>query len=175
MEKKYIIGIAFAILLIILIVFNIFSLKSVKPTSFQITNVGIDENRNILFEGIIGVENPSLLNAHITEIEYEIILEKTNETIAQGTIEGQTIPRKTTTNFLFSQPLDWMPDTKTGIELMNQEKIYIIIQGKAHAKLLWVFPVSSSFDAKIDVGTYVRNVIQQQVDSMMGALGALLR
>ena len=170
-NKKIIIGVVIALLIIGFVLFNVFSLKSVKPTSFRVNDISMSKDAGIIFEGVIVVENPSLLDANIESIDYEIILDLTNEVISTGHIDGSIVPSKGSADFTFSQQLDWIPDVSTAMQLMNQEEIYVTIQGTGHAKLLWVIPVSSDFEAKVDIAAYIKNTIQQQVQSVMGMFG----
>lgn len=175
MEKndKIKIGIAIALVAIIIafVIFNIFSLRSVEATSFRITQVGITENADILFEGVIGVENPSLIDARITGMEYEIILDATDELLAAGQITGAVVPAGGSAEFEFSNAIEWIPDPMTALGLMSEEHVYVTIQGTVNAKLLWIFPVSSDFTAKADIARYLKNVIQEQVQNLMGFFG----
>ncbi len=175
MNKKIQIPIiALVVLIITFFAYSAYALNSVQVQDFNLNNIGTNKQMDFVIEGDVVVHNPSLLTAKITSINYTVVLEKTDEIIFQGDIDGKDIPAGETVNLEFESVSDWVPSATTASGMLKSEKIYIVIIADVNAKLIF-FDVSSQMQTKMDIAPMVKPLIQQQIQNVLSTLGGLLK
>ncbi len=175
MNKKILFPIiVITLILFIYIGYSVYSLRSLSVSSIDLNQIGVNTDMQLELDGTIKVYNPSLMDAEITGINYIVILDSTNETIFQGTIEGNNVPKKDFISFEFQGTSDWVPTPELASSMISAKDINITISADVNAKLLFVFDVSSTLQTKVDIAPYIQPLIKQQIQNVLSSLSSLI-
>ena len=136
-------------------------------TQLKITNVKIAEFtefnlKGFSFNGYIDMYNPSLISVKITQVEYAVIFEPTNQLLASGILEGTKLPSKQITRIPFHKNINWAPALSLIIQLVtDNQPANIVFTGKVFITDKTMIP----FVYKVDVRAYFEKYVQEYLES----------
>ena len=138
------------------------SLTQVGVTDFEVTDVQDISLDSFTLVGTITVDNPSMFVVDIKEITYDMIIVDTGERVGSGSFDAILLGAKETQVIPFRQQVAWSVTLDTALKMLNQEHVYLEIDGIAKVSLLGVYNTERPVKAKIDI----KSLLKQQVSVM---------
>lgn len=159
---KFYIKLLLVSILVILVFFGyyIYTLHSLELSNIAINPSLNDNGMNF----IIGfkINNPNIFPAYISSIEYSVVLEDTNYSLADGKIPYIKISGGNSANLSINSTLSWDESVKLTKSLLTKDKIYIVMKGKAN-----LYFTAKEFEERIDIKQYIYDVLVKQGSSFV--------
>ncbi len=107
----------------------------------------------------IDVESfPSILSVTVSSITYDLVLNHTQNILGQGSFDSFALPAGDITEVEFTQSVNWVPSASLALELLSEDKIYMVIEGTATIDILGIY----THEAPIVVAVDIKNLLLSQ-------------
>lgn len=147
----------------------IYSLSKIEVRSINFNNLKDISLSGFTLSGYVEVYNGGLIPVGIDHIQYDVILEKTGNRLANGYIQGATISPGTTARFPATNRIDWTPTAEMAIDLLNPGDTYIKVSGNVYVANLQFIEFKIPFQQRINIEQYIRqfivDTVRQTVDT----------
>jgi len=164
MSQKKTVGIIIIVLLALMLIAGalyIHSLTKIELKDVRVINVHTISLEGFLFDGEIDVYNGGFISTGIDHIEYTVILESSGAEVAEGYIQGGTIPSKEVTTFTFSNKVRWGPSIEGVIDLIMTGNLTLKISGTVYVADLTVTQVAILFEQRSNVADYLKYYVAE--------------
>lgn len=147
----------------------VYSLSKVEVRSINFNNLGDISLSGFTLNGYVEVYNGGLIPIGIDHIQYDVILEKTGDRLANGYVQGATISPGKIEQFHITNRINWIPTAEMAVDLLNPGGTYIKISGNVYIVNLQIIefkmPFQQRFDIKQYISQFITNTVQQVVDT----------
>lgn len=147
----------------------IYSLSKIEVRSINFNNLEDASLSGFTLNGYIEVYNGGLIPVGIDHVQYDVILEKTGNMLANGYVQGTTISPGTIVRFPTTNRIDWTPTAEMAVDLLNPGDTYILISGNVYVANLQFIEFKLPFQQRVNIEQYIRqfiaNAVRQVVDT----------
>ncbi len=147
----------------------VYSLSKVEIRSINFNSLEDISMSGFTLNGYVEVYNGGLIPVGIDHVQYDVILEKTGNKLANGYIQGATISPGAVARFPIKNRINWVPTAEMAVDLLNPGDTYIKISGTVYIANLQIIEFKIPFQQRINIEQYIRqfitNAIQQVVDT----------
>ncbi|HLC85065.1 MAG TPA: LEA type 2 family protein [Candidatus Nanoarchaeia archaeon] len=140
-------------------------LSSISVSDFEISSVDSIDTGGFSFVGTLDIDNPSIMTVTLTSLTYDVVLNQTEEVLGQGSLGPVTLPAGEVTEVDFTQSVRWKPTVALGLELLAQDKVYLVIHGTARIDILGIYTHEAPVEVAIDIKNLVTQWAQEQAAS----------
>ena len=156
-------------ILILLVGLYIYSLSKVEIQKISVTALQEISLSGFTLAGDVMLYNGGILPVGVDYIEYEVILEKSNNQLAIGRIDGKIIPPKQTIDFSISNKINWVPTLEVALSLITPAKTQAVIKGKIHLNII---DFKIPFETKVDLEPYIKQFVKKKFDETVDKIKA---
>lgn len=121
---------------------------------FELNGITGVTTNSFTLSGNLVVNNPSKAPIPIQTITYDVVLQETGETISSGTLPSFLLSPGSNT-IPFQQRVDWAPTAKLAAQLVTEDKVYVIVQGRIRIDLPQLDHYEIPFKKQADIKEYV--------------------
>lgn len=147
----------------------IYSLSKIEVRSISFNNIEDISLSGFTLNGYVDVYNGGLVPVEIDHVQYEIILEKTGNRLANGYVQGTTISPGKTVKFPIANRINWVPTAEMATDLLNPGDTYIKVSGNVYVANLQFVEFKIPFQQRVNIEQYIRqfvaSTVQQVVDT----------
>lgn len=152
------------VILIILGGLYVYSLSQVKIQGVTINDLQDISVSGFTLGGDIVLYNGGILPVGVDHISYDVILEDSGNKLANGNIDGKLISPKQTTNFPFSNKINWVPTSEVAWGLITPGRTYAKVKGIIYVADLKVIDFKIPFEVRLDLEQYIRQFAQRKIE-----------
>ena len=162
------------ILIIILIilggtgVYVLNGLGGISIESFRINSLQGATAESFTFSGELDVKNPGIIGVRVVSIDYDMVLNDTNEVISTGHFDSFDLPASSTTTVPFDKEVRWKPSLSLAQQLLMKDKVYLIIKGEATVDIQGITTVVRPFEVPINIKSFITSYANQQIAALSG-------
>lgn len=140
-----------------------------------VSDFGIDQVSNVALDGFtlsgtLTVDNPSMFSIEVKGIDYDLIVDSTGESVGTGSIQPFFLSPDSSETVPFVQDVAWKTTLETAMQFLQEEHVYLKIDGTATVTLFNFYEAERPVTGKIDI----KPLVKQQVDAMTAGFAGLL-
>jgi LEA14-like dessication related protein len=129
-------------------------LAQASVQSVELTRVEQIGPQDLVFAGILTVDNPSKLAIPVQRVTYKVVLDETNEVLATGEMPGFTIRSQGVSEIPFEHQTEFVPTASLAQALLTKQHVYVRFEGVADVGAGGV-AYSLPFSTRMDVKQYL--------------------
>jgi hypothetical protein len=158
LRKSIVVSIAIIMLVLGLLYFYSLSQVSVRQVNINgLSDVGL---RGFTVTGNIDVHNGGILPVYVDEINYDVILEESNEKLTQGHIKGGWILPNQVEPYYFSNKINWKPAASVVVRMMRPGgNTYALIKGELSVADFSIVEFKVPFEKRFDIEVHIRQFV----------------
>ena len=165
-EKRWLIPVVVIIILLLCtagyIAYYFYSFTQLKITDIKVDSLDDFSLKGFTFSGYIDLHNPSLISVKVTQIDYNIVFEPTNQLLSAGSLEGTSLPAGKITRVPFQKTINWAPALSLVLQLAtSNEPANIIFAGQVQV----TEKISLPFVYKVDLRAYFEAHAKEYLES----------
>ena len=163
----------FGLLLAVLLGVLAFLAQGIGDTSleeFRVTGLQEVSAESFTFEGVLVVDNPSLLPVPVRDVSFDLFHEG-GERFSSGELDSFVL-RPGSSEVSFAERVEWVPSAQLAADLLVSEEVWVTINGTARVNLPFLreveLPFEDRFDVREHVSQFVTGAGSEVVDSVTG-------
>lgn len=152
---------------VILIIFGglyVYSLSQVEIKRVMVNDLQDISLSGFRLGGYIELYNGGLILVGVDHIQYRVLLESSSNELASGDINGKLIPPRQTTNFPFSNKINWVPTSEVAWGLITPGQTYAKVEGMIYVADLGVIEFKIPFETRVDLEQYIRQFAKRKIE-----------
>lgn len=144
-----------------------YSLSKVDVTAVEFDKISRINTSGFMLEGYVSMVNEGILNVRIDHIDYQIVLDQTDEVLSRGSIQGKKIMPKEEGKFDTSAFISWNPAKDAAVGLLLQDETNATVSGDAYVSLLGFIETKIPFEEKVDLKPYFKEAIGNKINDIV--------
>lgn len=144
-----------------------YSLSKVEIKSVEFDEITKVNSSGFTLDGYAELYNGGIMPVKIDHIEYQIVLESTEEVLSKGVIEGQTVKPKESIKFDALADISWIPAKDAALELIRPGETNATVSGDAYVSVLGFIETRVPFEETVDLEPFLKEAIEKKMDEMI--------
>jgi len=117
-------------LVAILVILYLHSVFSVKLENVGVNNVEDISLRGFTLNGFVELANNGFLPVKIKRVDYQLLMEKSNLILTNGTINSINLPARKLTNIPLTSKINWLPTGEFALDLLRGKAVFGVLKGQ---------------------------------------------
>lgn len=165
----------FGLFLAVLLGVLAFLAQGIGDTSleeFRVTGMQEVSVESFTFEGVLVVDNPSLLPVPVRDVSYDLFHEG-GERFSSGELDSFVLfPGSSEVSF--AERVEWVPSAQLATDLLVSDEVWVTINGTARVNVPFLrevdLPFEDRFDVREHVSQFATSAGSQVVDDISDAV-----
>lgn len=153
--KKLVIGGVIIALAGLVLFYLAQDLTEASLESFTVTSISDLSTESFTFTADLAITNPSLIPVPVRTVEYELVLEETDEIISERQLMPFVLSASTTSSIDVEQDVRWQPAADLATQLLTQDEVYMIVSGTARLNLPFLSEHEIPFEDRVDIKEFI--------------------
>lgn len=146
----------FGLFLAVLLGVLAFLAQGIGDTSleeFRVTGLQEVSTESFTFEGVLVVDNPSLLPVPVRDVSYDLFHED-GERFSSGELDSFVLSPGSS-DVSFAERVEWVPSAQLATDLLVSDEVWVTVNGTARVNVPFLREVDLPFEDRFDVREYV--------------------
>jgi hypothetical protein len=135
-----------------------YSLSQVQITAVDIGGIQEISLDGFSINGSVELKNAGIMPVSMDHIEYNVVLQATNQTLAKGYIEGGSLSPRESVRFPLQNNVSWAPTLDVALRLFDEGDSYVLVKGTAYIGPGMKLP----FEQRVNLEAYLKQFLATQ-------------
>lgn len=147
-----------------------YSLSRIEVSSVDFTDIRKVNSTGFFLDGKVKLFNNGTVGVFIDRVEYEIVLDFSNESLSRGVINGESIRKGEFNDLRLSSEISWNPAKDAALGLIMRKDINATVSGYVYIIDMGFFELKVPFSETIDIKPLLRDFIQSKIKNALDDL-----